>query len=34
MRYPAAGGMEEFLAMREGVDDATFFATMKNQMGL
>ncbi len=34
MRYPAAGGAEEFLARREGVDDATFFAGVKEMTGL
>ena len=34
MRYPAAGGAENFLAAREGVDDATYFAGVKKQFGL
>lgn len=34
MRYPAAGGAEAFLATREGVDDATYFAGVKEQFGL
>lgn len=34
MRYPAVGGAEEFLARREGVDDATFFAGIKEMTGL
>lgn len=34
MRYPAAGGAEQFLANREGVDDATFFGRIKEMTGL
>lgn len=34
MRYPAAGGAENFLASREGVDDETYFAGVKQQFGL
>ena len=34
MRYPAAGGAEQFLASRQGVDDATFFARTKEMTGL
>ena len=34
LRYPAAGGAEDFLANRAAADDATFVAEMKSQMGL
>ena len=34
LRYPAAGGAESFLAMRDGVDDDTFVANMKAYTGL
>ena len=34
LRYPAAGGAQEYLAGRAAADDATFFAGMKAQMGL
>lgn len=34
MRYPAAGGADDFLATREGVDDATFFGRIKEMTGL
>lgn len=34
MRYPAAGGAEQFLASREGVDDAAYFAGVREQFGL
>ena len=34
MRYPAAGGAEQFLASREGVDDATYFVRIKEMTGL
>lgn len=34
LRFPAAGGAEDFLAQRAGADDATYFAGMKQQFGL
>ncbi|MBX2853068.1 MAG: SDR family NAD(P)-dependent oxidoreductase [Phycisphaeraceae bacterium] len=33
MRYPAAGGAEEMLAMREGATDENYFAQVKAMMG-
>ena len=34
MRYPAVGGAEEFLAMREGATDEAFFGQVRGMMGL
>lgn len=34
LRFPAAGGAEEFLAQRAAADDETYFAGMKEQFGL
>lgn len=34
MRYPAAGGAEDMLAMRRDADDETFFGRMKEMTGL
>lgn len=34
MRYPAAGGAEQFLAMREGASDEVFFGQIKQMMGI
>ena len=34
MRYPAAGGAEQFLASRQGVEDEAYFAGVKQQFGM
>ncbi|MEM9417746.1 MAG: SDR family oxidoreductase [Planctomycetota bacterium] len=34
MRYLAAGGAEDFMAIREGAEDTEFFTRVKNMMGL
>lgn len=34
MRFPAAGGAEQYLATREGLDDAAFFNNIKQMTGL
>ena len=34
MRYPAAGGAEEIIGSRSGVEDEVFFAGVKQQLGL
>ena len=34
MRYPAAGGAEDFLAIREGVNDPVFFERIKEMTGI
>ena len=34
MRYPAAGGAEDFLATRQGVEDEAYFAGVMQQFGI